>query len=77
MNTARDTYNQIDFALKKWRQEGLEKGREEGREERREEGREERNYEIAKKMIAKGLNVDTIAEFTGLNKETIAKLVQL
>ena len=52
MNTARDTYNQIAYALKK------------------------RTYEIARKMIAKGLDVDTIADFTGLTKEEVAKLAE-
>ena len=64
MNTARDTYNQIDYALNK----GIGIGRE--------EGREEKAYEIARKMIAKGLDVDTIADFTGLTKEEVAKLVE-
>ena len=57
MQTARDTYNQLEYAKKKGReegmlagiekgreeglQEGVEKGREEGREEGRMEGREE------------------------------------
>ena len=66
MNTARDTYNQIAYALKK--------GHKEGHDEGREEGREEKAYEIARKMIAKGLDVDTIAELTGLTKDEILTL---
>ena len=62
MNTARDTYNQIAYALKKGHQEG------------REEGREEKAYEIARKMIAKGLDVDTIADLTGLTMDEILTL---
>ena len=62
MNTARDTYNQIAYA------------HETGHKEGREEGREEKAYEIARKMIAKGLDVDTIAELTGLTKEEILTL---
>ena len=64
MNTARDTYNQIDYALNK----GIGIGRE--------EGREEKAYEIARKMIAKGLDVDTIADLIGLTKEEVAKLAE-
>ena len=64
MNTARDTYNQIDYALNK----GIGIGRE--------EGREEKAYEIARKMITKGLDVDTIADLTGLTKEEVAKLAE-
>ena len=64
MNTARDTYTQIDYALNK----GIGIGRE--------EGREEKAYEIARKMITKGLDVDTIADFTGLTKGEVAKLAE-
>ena len=52
MNTARDTYNMIAYALEK------------------------RTYEIAQRMIAKGLDVDTIADFTGLTKDEVAKLAE-
>ena len=62
MNTARDTYNQIAYA------------HETGHKEGREEGREEKAYEIARKMIAKGLDVYTIAELTGLTKDEILTL---
>ena len=54
MNTARDTYNQIAYALKK--------------------GGQEKACEIARKMIAKGLDVDTIADYTGLTTEEIAEI---
>ena len=54
MNTARDTYNQIAYALKK--------------------GGEKKAYEIAQKMITKGLDVDTIADLTGLTTEEIAEI---
>ena len=60
MNTARDTYNQIAYA----REEGIGIGR------------EKKAYEIAQKMIAKGLDVDTIADLTGLTKEEVAKLAE-
>ena len=64
MNTARDTYNQIDFALNKGIGIGLEMGC------------EKKACEIARKMIAKGLDVDTIADLTGLTKEEVAKLAE-
>ena len=70
MNTARDTYNQIDYALNK----GIGIGREEGREEGIEIGLEKKAYEIARKMIAKGLDVDTIADLTGLTMDEILTL---
>ena len=64
MNTARDTYNQIDFALNKGIGIGLEMGC------------EKKACEIAQRMIAKGLDVDTIADLTGLTKEEVAKLAE-
>ena len=62
MNTARDTYNQIDFALNKGIGIGLEMGC------------EKKACEIAQKMITKGLDVDTIADLTGLTKDQILTL---
>ena len=64
MNTARDTYNQIDYALNKGIGIGLEMGC------------EKKACEIAQKMITKGLDVDTIADLTGLTKEAVAKLAE-
>ena len=58
----RDVKNSIDTAL--------EKGREEGRAE----GREQRNIEIAKKMLAAGMDVDTVIKMTDLSKSEIEKL---
>ena len=62
----RDVKNSIDTAL--------EKGREEGREEGRAEGREQRNIEIAKKMLAAGMDIDTVIKMTDLSKSEIEKL---
>mgnify|MGYP004505634829 CR=1 FL=1 len=70
----RDVKNSIDTALEKGREEGREKGREEGREEGRAEGREQRNIEIAKKMLAAGMDMDTIINMTDLSKSEIEKL---
>ena len=64
MNTARDTYNQIAYARKEGIGIGLEMGC------------EKKACEIAQKMIAKGLDVDTIADLTGLTKEVVAKLAE-
>lgn len=58
----RDVKNSIDTTL--------EKGREEGRAE----GREQRNIEIAKKMLAAGMDVDTVIKMTDLSKSEIEKL---
>ena len=44
------------------------------KEEGREEGREERNIEIAKKMLAAGMDIDIIINMTDLSKDEIEKL---
>ena len=56
------------------RKEGFEKGREEGRKKGREEGREEGIVTVAKNMIEKGLDTETIAELTGMAPGKIEKL---
>ena len=62
MQTARDTYNQLEYAKKK------------GREEGREEGIEKRSREIAVNLLRINLPVQTICEATGLSAEEITKL---
>ena len=82
MQTARDTYNQLEYAKKKGReegrveglQEGVEKGREEGRMEGREEGIEKRSREIAVNLLRINLPIQTICKATGLSAEEITKL---
>ena len=62
MNTERDTYNQIEYA------------RETGREEGREEGAKQRSCDIAKRMLEKGIDIETISELTGLTEKEISEL---
>ena len=61
--------------LEKGLAEGLEKGLAEGREkglaEGRAEGRVEAQLEVARKMLAAGMPVEQIAEFTGLSVEEL------
>ena len=66
MQTARDTYNQIEYAKKKGREEGLMEGRE--------EGIEKRSREIAINMLNNGIPVQTISTCTGLSSEEITKI---
>ena len=54
--------------------EGMEIGLEKGREEGREEGMNLRSLEIAKKMLAKGLDEASIMDMTGLTAEEIKLL---
>ena len=66
MNTERDTYNQIEYAR--------ETGREEGREEGRAEGVKQTSFDIAKRMLEKGIDIGTISELTGLTEKEISEL---
>ena len=66
MNTERDTYNQIEYAR--------ETGREEGREEGRKEGVKQNSFDIAKRMLEKGIDIETISELTGLTAEEVSML---
>ena len=66
MNTERDTYNQIEYAR--------ETGREEGREEGRKEGVKQNSFDIAKRMLEKGIETETISELTGLTEKEISEL---
>ena len=82
MNTERDTYNQIEYARETGREEGREEGLKVGREEGhkkghkegKEEGAKQKSFDIAKRMLEKGIDVETISELTGLTEKEISKL---
>ena len=86
MNTERDTYNQIEYARetgreegreeghKVGREEGLKEGKEEGIKEGREEGAKRNSCDIAKRMLEKGIDIETISELTGLTEKEISEL---
>ena len=90
MNTERDTYNQIEYARetgreeghkvgkeegrKEGKEEGLKEGKEEGIKEGREEGAKRNSCDIAKRMLEKGIDVETISELTGLTEEEVSRL---
>ena len=82
MNTERDTYNQIEYARETGREEGhkvgkeegLQEGKEEGIKEGREEGAKKKSFDIAKRMLEKGIDVETISELTGLTEKEISEL---
>ena len=78
MNTERDTYNQIEYARETGREEGREEGhkvgKEEGLKEGREEGAKQKSFDIAKRMLEKGIETETISELTGLTEKEISKL---
>ena len=78
----RDIKNSVDTAKREGiaegkeigMKEGMEKGREEGRAEGRAEGMSLRSLEIARKMLAKGMDEASIMDMTGLTAEEIKLL---
>ena len=82
----RDIKNSIDTALEQGREEGMKKGRAEGlekglkkglkkgRAEGRAEGEKQKAISIAKAMLQRGLNIQMIAELSGLTAEEIRSL---
>ena len=78
----RDIKNSVDTAKREGiaegkeigMKEGMEKGREEGRAEGRAEGMNLRSLEIARKMLAKGMDDASVMDMTGLTAEEIKLL---
>ena len=70
MNTERDTYNQIEYA----RETGREEGREEGLKEGRAEGARQKSFDIAKRMLENGIDIETISVLTGLTAGEVSRL---
>ena len=60
----------IDDSYQKGKEEGMKKGRAEGKEE----GMSQRSLEIARKMLAKGLDEASVMDMTGLTAEEIKLL---
>ena len=59
-----------------WRdaRKGREEGRKEGKEEGRAEGVKQNSFDIAKRMLEKGIDIETISELTGLTAEEVSGL---
>lgn len=55
-------------------EKGLEKGRAEGRAEGRVEGEKTKQIEIASNMLKAGMDVDTVADITGLTRSEVTSL---
>ena len=64
----------IDDSYQKGKEEGMEKGMEKGRAEGKEEGMNQRSLEIARKMLAKGMDAASVMEITGLSAEQMRQL---
>ena len=74
MNTERDTYNQIEYARETGREEGHKEGKEEGLKEGRAEGAKQKSFDIAKRMLENGIDIETISVLTGLTAEEVSRL---
>ncbi len=67
----RDIKNSVDTAKREGIEIGMAKGMEKGRAEGIEEGMSQRSLEIARKMLAKGMDEASIMDMTGLTAEEI------
>ena len=74
----RDIKNSIDTAKQEGKQEGLAEGMElgmkKGMKKGMEKGKNERSLEIAKTMLADGVDINLIMKYSGLTQEQIDKL---
>ena len=70
----RDIKNSVDTAKREGIEIGMAKGMEKGRAEGIEEGMSQRSLEIARKMLAKGMDEASIMDMTGLTAEEIKML---
>ena len=70
----RDIKNSVDTAKREGIEIGMAKGMEKGRAEGIEEGMSQRSLEIARKMLAKGMDEASIMDMTGMTAEDIKLL---
>ena len=70
----RDIKNSIDTAKREGKEEGLAEGMEKGLAEGMEKGMNQRSLEIARTMLAKGMDAATVMEITGLSKNQLLQL---
>ena len=74
----RDIKNLIDTAKREGKEEGLaegmEKGLAEGMKKGMEKGMNKRSLEIARKMLANGMDAATVMEITGLSESQLQQL---
>ena len=70
----RDIKNSVDTAKREGIAEGMEKGMKEGLEKGRAEGKNQRSLDIARNMLADGVDINLIMKYSGLTQEQIEKL---
>ena len=69
-----DIKNSIDTAKREGKEEGLAEGMEKGLAEGMEKGMNQRSLEIARKMLANGMDAATVMEITGLSESQLQQL---
>ena len=67
----RDIKNSIDTAKREGKEEGLAEGMEKGLVKGLEKGMNKRSFEIARKMLANGMDAATVMEITGLSESQL------
>ena len=70
----RDIKNSIDTAKQEGLAEGIEIGMEKGMKQGMEKGMNLRSLEIARKMLANGMDAATAMEITGLSESQLQQL---
>ena len=70
----RDIKNSVDTAKREGIAEGKEIGMKEGLEKGRAEGMNRRSLDIARNMLADGVDINQIMKYSGLTQEQIEKL---
>ena len=70
----RDIKNSIDTAKREGKEEGLAEGMEKGLAEGMERGMTQRSLEIARKMLANGMDTATVIKITGLSESQLQQL---
>ena len=70
-----DMVSKLKYARRQGREEGKEEGKVVGIEEGKvigiEEGRKQRDQELAKKLLADGLDIELVAKYTDLSLEEV------
>ena len=63
-----------EAAFSEGKAEGIAEGEARGKAEGKAEGKTETKLEVARKMIADGLERDVVAKYTGLSEEELATI---
>ena len=64
----------MEKGMKQGMKQGMEKGMKQGMEQGMKQGLEQRSLEIARKMLAKGMDAASVMEITGLSAEQMRQL---